>query len=269
MHDDRGICWFCGTCRSNVTTTSTSQKLAAIDEKVQLLLDLSMDQVNATTTGISKPGSTTLSKPWNELFGKLDNVNNAVDSMRQTFTSSTTKKDIHTVDNDTTRSVVVYGLPESSDTHDTSLVEQLIHSLDPNLSISKFRRLKSKRVSHQASIYTGPVPVLIVLATEFDQRKLLSLAPKLRSSANYKHVFIKQALSTEEQLQLSKLRKQCHDLNDANFLSDPDYATKLVVLDGKVRVSTKQSDGKWKPDWKNVIEANQIFDFALPPNTTS
>jgi hypothetical protein len=268
MQNDHGISWFCDSCRSKVTAHSTTEKLTAIDDKLQFLIDMTLP---VSTNGGGDPDhNTAFTKPWNELFGKITDASNTIDSIKHTFTTTSASTGAKPMSKPNTnadeipRSVVVYGLPESNTTQDTENVDQIVHALASNITISKFRRLKSKRAEPS---HTGPAPLMITLATEFDQRKLLALAPQLKLHQRFKKVYIKQALSTSEQLEVTHLRQQCKQLNDANLSIDPNYDIKLVVLDGKARVSTRQPDGKWKADWKSVINLNQLQEFALLPDT--
>lgn len=256
-------------------TTLPSSKLDAIESKLQLLLDLSLPNTDAQSLSQQQDtadGTKTLSKPWNELFGRITDMNKSVDTIKQSVTcgsysgqsfdnqlkqkQSTSANDL---DADITKSVVIYGLPETKECHDTALIETITRDLECSVTVSKFRRLRSKK---QTS-YSGPPPLLLILANEFDQRKLLANAPLLRRHAKFNKVFIKQALSTEAQHAVTELRRQCKQINEDNFNIDPSCSSKLSVFDGKVRLSHRQQDDTWKVDWKCVIDDTNLSVYLL------
>jgi hypothetical protein len=279
MKDDKGICWFCDNCRPKaVPSRKLETALSAIDSKIQLLLDLSIPSTDGKDVSgdngvLDEPSA--LARPWNKLFGQIADVgasvNSAVDNIKQCVTANLNKQPNSTpatkssdTKDDVTRSVVIYGLHESKDIHDITLIDQLVHGLDAGLSISSFRRLRPKKSSSTPSVgLSGPPPVMLVMSTEFEQRKLLALAPNLRASDSFDKVFVKQALTSDEMLTISKLRTQCRQINEDNFHVDPSWNTKLVVLDGKIRASRKQSDGSWKADWKTVVSSEQLSTYLL------
>lgn len=197
---------------------------------------------------------------WNDLFHRVSEVAAEVHAVKEaTFAKSKPDLQKQKVDDNTVRSVVVYGLQESrTGTNDTLLIDHLIKHLDSAISIDSHKRLR-KKTSPYNNDSNKPAPLLVTLSTIFDRRKLLSLAPNLKSESSYKSVFIKKALSTAEMLESNELRQKCTAANEVLSQTDPLLESKFTVIDCKIRRLVRINDtGNYKVDWSKSFSASEL-----------
>lgn len=271
-------------------------KIGATDNKVQLLTDVIVpptlddtmtvnntiiddnnhtdeQQSSSSLSGTDEPSHTTSSVPvsvqrsgWSELFHRVSEVAAEVRAVKEaTVVSKPSQPDQqqqqqpHKDDEAIIgRSVVVYGLPESRNTNDTLLIDHMIKHLDSSVSVDSHRRLR-KKSSPPVVDSSKPPPLMIVLSTVFDRRKVLSLAPTLKSNESYKSVFIKKALTVNELQETTELRKKCAVANEKLSQEDPQLETKFVVIDGKIRRLVRITDtDNYKVDWSKIIQLTEL-----------
>lgn len=263
-------------------------RIDATDNKVQLLLDVTIPPTmndtmsvvvddtnavnnnNAESNTVSNEGAGNVSAVqrqqlggWSELFNRVSEVAAEVHAVKEaTVMKSTADQEKPKVDDSTARSVVIYGLAESrTGINDTLLIDQLIKHLDNTLSIVSHKRLRKKSQTAQSnnSSLNKPIPLLVTLSTSFDRRKLLSLAPNLKSDSSYKSVFIKKALTTAELQETIDLRQKCTEANEILKKSDPLLEAKYSVVDGKIRRLTRVNEsGSYKVDWKKIFTVAEL-----------
>lgn len=259
------------------------KRVETVDTKIQLLLDVTIPptinetmsvvdandsdiDTNAVSEGCNNV-SVPLTRPvqragWSALFHRVSEVAADVQAVKEATIISNSKPDQlkQNDDDNTVRSVVVYGLRESSTgINDTLLIDHLVKSIDSTISIESHKRLRKKAAADSSNGTNKAAPLLITLSTVFDRRKLLSLAPNLRSNNSYKSVFIKKALSISELKEYNELRQKCTQANEVLVQTDPFLESKFAVIDGKIRRMTKVNDsGKYKVDWSKTFSASEL-----------
>jgi hypothetical protein len=265
------------------------KRVETMDNKIQLLLDVTIPPtINETMsivdandsdidTNIVSEGSNNSIVPptqpvqrtgWSALFQRVSEVAADVQAVKEA-TIANSKPDLQLKQNEddsTVRSVVIYGLRESrTGTNDTLLIDHLIKSLDNTISVESHRRLRKKAPADSSSDATSASttnkapPLLVTLSTNFDRRKLLSLARNLKSDNSYKSVFIKRALSVSELKESNELRQKCTHANEILLQTDPILESKFAVIDGKIRRMNRINDSrKYKVDWTKTFSASEL-----------
>lgn len=280
---------------SQITATEFENKvmtrIESTENKIQLLLDVTIPPTLNDSTfvetqtdehqdnkqnsdGIAEaPAASTIVPPpvlrtgWSELFHRVSEVAaevravkeaTAVNVNQQQPKSDQPKQQQKPDDDNIARSVVVYGLPDSRATNDTLVIDHLIKQLDNSLSVDSHRRLR-KKATTESSASAKPPPLLVVMSTEFDRRKLLSLASNLKQLDQYKSVFIKKALSVSEYHETTELRRMCATANEILSKTDPELETKYTVIDGKIRRLVRITDtSNYKVEWSAVINQSDL-----------
>ena len=264
-------------------------RIESADNKIQLLVDVTIpppimndtmsvtvhENTNTEATNSSdttsddifsqsQPATVVRNTCWSDLFNRVSEVAADVQAVKQaTITNSTKPEQPKPKDDNTNRSVVIYGMPESkNDTNDTLSIDRLIKQLDNSISIDTHRRLRKKQPNQNTESNTlnnKPVPILVTLSSNFDRRKLLSLAPNLKSYNHYKGIYIKRALSESELQETMELRQKCSTANEILRNTDPNLESKFSVVDGKIRRMVKITDSEnYKVDWSKVISASDL-----------
>ena len=284
------------TIRSSLTTATEFEnkvmtRIESTENKIQLLLDVTIPPTLNDSTfvetqtdehqdnkqnsdGIAEaPAASTIVPPpvlrtgWSELFHRVSEVAaevravkeaTAVNVNQQQPKSDQSKQQQKPDDDNIARSVVVYGLPDSRATNDTLVIDHLIKQLDNSLSVDSHRRLR-KKATTESSASAKPPPLLVVMSTEFDRRKLLSLASNLKQLDQYKSVFIKKALSVSEYHETTELRRMCATANEILSKTDPELVTKYTLIDGKIRRLVRITDtSNYKVEWSAVINQSDL-----------
>lgn len=257
-------------------------RIESTESKIQLLIDVnipptlnettfdetqrdehqSTEQKSSDTDEILTAAVPVQRSGWSELFHRVSEVAAEVRAVKEATAvnkpKSVQQQQQNKEDDTVGRSVVVYGLQESRATNDTLLIDHLIKQLDSSLSVDSHRRLRKKSATPNTASMKPP-PLLVVLSTVFDQRKLLSLAPCLKSHDNYRSVFIKKAMSVNELQETTELRRKCAAANEIMLKDDPLLETKYTVIDGKIRRLVKITDSNnYKVEWSTIIHLSDL-----------
>lgn len=199
-------------------------------------------------------------KRWSDLFKCISEVSTEMKAMRGPNTATTGTKaqlPMNSETDDITRSVIIYGLSEKKGVSDALLVDEVIKGLDATISVNSHRRLKKKTTGETSATQSKSAPILVILTTNFDRVKLLSLSSRLKNSSKFSSVFIKKALTRTELDDVNIMRQACTEANCRLKIQDPELETKYSVIDCKIRRLVRSAD-TYKVDWSKTFSISDI-----------
>ena len=193
-----GMRYFCPSCNSslehtqgqpttdqNVVITTLNEKIAAIDNKVDLLLSTLVESVQLSSEATVNTDATVPAKP---LYSKIAAQAPTRELLKDVVTEVIQSRDHKVVQN---TSVVLLGVPISK--NDSHTVSEILRAIDCDCKIAKLHRLgKNTKTSarstdqpnpaHQAPNTTPPnvdqqaqrsPPILVTFSTELDRFSVL------------------------------------------------------------------------------------------------
>lgn len=121
------------------------------------------------------------------------------------------------------RSLVIAGLSENGNDFDD--VSRMVKFLDCSASVSEVFRM-GRMVKPGGDAAAFPRLLKVHVASSSVVKSVLSQARRLKSSDEFKGVYVRRSMSLDERKQLIKLREECRTLNS----TEADQGVKFVVL---------------------------------------
>ena len=154
------------------------------------------------------------------------------------------------------RSIVIANLPEHG--NDTTDVGSLCSFLDPSVQIIDTYRLgvfcKDSR----------PRLLKVILRSAAVAKSILTNSKLLKTSVDYKNVYLRKSLSKHDRVDMANRRKLCYELNSPESFN---AGTKFVLVDGnilKYMNCTKVNDHKLG---RGSLDKSFKASTAFPPST--